>query len=300
MIISPDICITVEDYLFALGDKSPNTRKSAKRLLRQFLDWCADQDLCKLDQVKAVHIRKYTAYLRDRQLADNTVQAHIRRIKAWLNWCAREDEYDDLISPKTLRNIEVPKAEQKVMNIIGKEAFERLYAACEGTDFCKRNQAILCLLMDTGVRVSELCGLMLSQVHITEDDSYIRVYGKGRKEREVDFGPRTRKVLRGYITRYRKTVKSEQHVFLSYQHGPLTVTGVEQALNMIADKAGVHGIHPHLFRHSYAVGRLKSGTDVYRLSRLLVHASVAITEHYLRAFKASDARTGNISVLDNL
>src|SRR6266566_4102298 len=106
MIISPDICITVEDYLFALGDKSPNTRKSAKRLLRQFLDWCA-----------------------------------------------REDEYDDLISPKTLRNIEVPKAEQKVMNIIGKEAFERLYAACEGTDFCKRNQAILCLLMDTGVRV---------------------------------------------------------------------------------------------------------------------------------------------------
>jgi len=202
-----------------------------------------------------------------------------------------------------VKRIAMPGVEQKIITIVAPEVFKRLYDACDERyeGYIQRNRAILCLLIDTGIRVSELCTLTLDCVFFSEDDNFVRVYGKGRKQREVGFGQRTRKALRNYILRYRHASKSEVHVFVSHLDGPLTQSGIDQMLRQLASKAGITmNIHAHLFRHTFAVNYLKAGGDVYKLSRLLGHASVVITEKYLRAFQQRDARQGNISVLDSL
>jgi site-specific recombinase XerD len=262
----------IQDYLYALGGKSPRTKVSARTILRQFAAWCDTQSLT-LEQLKATHIRSYADYLRSRKgpkggpLADNTLHTHMLRLKAFLYWCSREDDFSDLISERVARRIELPKVEQKVIDIITPDQFKRLYAACDDSRYAgdtQRNRAILCLLLDTGIRVSELCGLTIDHIYLSDDDNFIRVKGKGRKQREVGIGDRTRKALRSYMLRYRKASRTEQHVFMGHLGSPLTPMGIDQLLGRLARAAGITDvqIHAHLFRHTYAVNFLKAGGTV--------------------------------------
>jgi integrase/recombinase XerD len=301
----------VSDYLYALSSKSPLTRTSARTILLQFTEWCTQQDI-DLEQLKPVHVRQYTDFLRTRPsqhngtpLSSSTVHSHITRLKAFLAWCHQEECYKVGLSEKAVKRIELPAVEAKVVGVITPEMFKKLYTACDHERYenhAQRNRAILSVLLDTGIRAAELCSLTLDQVYFGEDTSFIRVYGKGRKWREAALGEKARKALRNYILRYRHASKSEVHVFVSRFGGPLTPGGIDQLLYALADRAGIDRDHAsaHKFRHSFAVNFLKNGGDLYKLSRLLGHASVSITERYLRAFTAQDARTGNISVLDNL
>ncbi len=296
----------IQEYLCALGGHSIHTRRSAKTILLQFAAWA--QGIA-LEQLTIADIRHYQDYLRNRQtatgsrLADNTLHTHTRRIKTFLVWCLQEEEFSDLVSERMVRRIALPKVASKVMRLITPGEFERLYEACgiaRYTGQTQRNRAILCLLYDTGIRSAELCGLHLAEVYFLEGDNFLRVLGKGRKQREVGFGQRTRKALRVYIYRHRKASQAQTHVFLSRRGSPLTPSGLEQILYHLADKAGIERISAHKFRHSFAVNYLQRGGDLFKLSRLLGHESIQTTQRYLSAFSARDARTGGLSVLDQL
>jgi site-specific recombinase XerD len=297
------------DYLYSLRNKTEHTRRSAKTILSQFVDWCTDQEIS-LEQLKPVHIRQYTEYLHSRpnyqtseRLSSSTLNMHITRIKTFLTWLNNEECYAIGLSDKAIRRIELPRIDAKVVDIITPERFKRLYAACAQERFAgttQRNRAILFLLADTGIRAAELCSLTLDCVFFNDDDNFIRVLGKGRKQREVGFGDNTRKALRTYILRYRKAAKNEQHVFISHKNEPLTPGGIDTMLYTLADKAGISRelVSAHKWRHTFAVTYLRNGGDVYKLSRPLGHASVDTTEKYLRAFQASDARQGGTSIVD--
>jgi site-specific recombinase XerD len=137
-------------------------------------------------------------------------------------------------------------------------------------------------------------------VWLDADDSYLKVNGKGRKQREVPLGRHSRTALRRYITRYRRPKdKAEKRVFLSRTGTPLTLSGLDQIIREIASRARIKGAHAHRFRHTFACQYLVNGGDVYKLSRLMGHSSVKITERYLGAVKAKQARQGQ-SVLDHL
>jgi len=301
--------LAVQDYLYSLGSKSPNTKRSAKTILGQFVAWCDIQGI-DLAQLTPTHIRQYAEHLRNRRgpkgepLSSSTLNSHTMRLKTFLNWCNQEDCYTAGLSERAIKRIELPRIDAKIIDIITPEQFKLLYAACDDERYAnhaQRNRAILSLLLDTGIRAAELCSLILDCVFFNDEDNFIRVFGKGRKWREVGFGEKARKALRTYIIRYRHTSRNEQHVFISRFDKPLTPGGVDQILYELADRAGVDREHvsAHKFRHSFAVTYRKNGGDVYKLSRLLGHASVTITERYLRAFQAQDARQGSISVLDN-
>ena len=159
------------------------------------------------------------------------------------------------------------------------------------------------MLIDTGIRNDELCSLMLDNVHLKDPkDCYIKVDGKGRKEREVGLGRDAAKALKRYITRYRKAMRSERSVFLSRFGQRFTPNGLDQMLRRLGRWAKVSDVRvsAHTFRHTYAVNYLKNGGDIFKLSRLLGHESVQTTMIYLKAFNAKDARDGGPSVLDNL
>ena len=144
--------------------------------------------------------------------------------------------------------------------------------------------------------------LTLDEVFLDSTDPFVRVMGKGRKERELGLGKSARAALLKYITRFRGTPKGEQHVFLTRHYNPMTVNALDQLFYRLRDWAGIEGVRcsPHTARHTFALNYLQATGDIYRLSRLMGHAGVHVTEGYLKALKSREVRQEGISVLDRL
>jgi site-specific recombinase XerD len=111
-----------------------------------------------------------------------------------------------------------------VLAVLSSEQVNRLYHAAQSTATPARDAAILSLLLDTGCRASELCGLTLDAVTFTADAAWLLVHDKGRKEREVALGRKARQDLHRYLYRARRAPATERHIFLGKQ-GPLTPGG---------------------------------------------------------------------------
>lgn len=282
---------------------SSHTQRGYKGRLLVFATWCEEQQL-QLEQLSARHIRSFIEVVSQRTgrnggpVKSSVVRLCAETVKVFLSWCSKEEEFEDLISPKVVTRIQLPKADQNVIETFTPEQLDALFRATEKQPFPVRDKAILSLLIDTGIRAAEFCGLTLDCVWLDADDSYLKVKGKGRKEREVPLGRNARVSLRRYITRYRKSKeRGELHVFLSRTGEPLTRSGLDQLIRQLASTARIKGVRcsPHTFACQY----LLAGGDIYKLSRLMGHTSVKVTERYLGAIKARHARQGQ-SVLDQL
>jgi len=300
----------VEQYQYAILHLSDQTQKWSMGRLKFFALWCESQHL-EIEQIKVPALRRYLEHLQTKphhrtgkHLSSYTVHGHMRVIRTFLNWCTQEDELEDLVSEKVPRKMTMPRVDEKVIETFTPEQIKALLAACDqevSQVWRVRDRAILSVLIDTGIRAGELCSLMLDNIDLDPRDPYIKVMGKGRKEREVPLGNKALTALHKYIRRYREAPKEEKHVFLSKGNRAFTVSGLVQVIERLAAWAHIEGVHCHKFRHTYAITYLKNDGDVYKLSRLLGHASIQITtDVYLRAFKARDARMGGNSVLDNL
>ena len=137
---------------------------------------------------------------------------------------------------------------------------------------------ITLLLLDTGIRASELLGLKLDDVYLNEDK--IKVWGKGSKERIVPLGTTAKKALLRHILSSR-TDSEEDQVFLSANGTPLTYNGLAHMIKRLGEKAGVPRLHAHLFRHTFAVKYLMNGGDLMTLRLILGHTSLEVTQMYM-------------------
>jgi site-specific recombinase XerD len=239
--------------------------------------------------------RRTTPSRTGKPLDSHTLHGHTRAIKTFLNWAAG----DGLLDERVPRRIALPKKAEKLLPVLTADQIRRLTLAC-GDNL--RDRAILAVLLDTGIRASELCGLTLDRVYLAQDDAYLTVLGKGRKIREVGLGRQSRSLLHRYLHRARHTRRVDnQAVFVGRGGAGLRPEGLDRILYRLRDRAGLTGVKvgAHTFRHTYAYTYIALGGDVMRLSRLLGHTSVSTTQGYLTAFTASQARHG-ASVLDNL
>jgi len=296
------------DAYFLTLDLTPKSLRWYRTKLTRFLTWCSEQNITKVGQLNKNHVYQFVAHLRmvpsqrsGRIMSSHTLHGYVRGVKSFLNWCVG----DDLLSEKVTHRIAMPKRDEKVIKTLSPDYISRLYTAAGQLDkrypwFVDRDRAILALLLDTGIRANELCDLTLDRTHLSTDDSFVMVNGKGRKQREVGLGIKSRQLLHRYIHRSRPT-STYRNVFLTRAHKPLGPEGLDRILYRLRDKAGITdmGCAAHTYRHTFAVNYLRAGGDVYKLSRLLGHTSIVITENYLRAFQSRDARVGP-SVFDQL
>ncbi len=299
----------LETYEYVISSLSEHTQISYRDKLKVFAAFCSDNSIDLADITPKV-FRNFLATISEREnprtgipIRGHTITSYGRVIKVFLRWVSGYEEYAGCIKPSTLRSLAVPKLEQKTKPTLTVDEIARLYVACKkehATQLAARDTAILSVLLDTGVRASELCGLVLKHVHLHPQDSYIMVLGKGRKEREVGLGTRARIDLHRYIRQYRKYARPDDAVFLSRYGEPLTRNGLDQILYRLKEWGDVKTEGgAHLFRHTYATMYLTSGGDVYKLSRLMGHNNVTTTEGYVRSMAQRDARKGS-SVLDSL
>lgn len=296
----------IEVFEVSISNLSEETKVWYHNKLKVFAQWCIEEEIDLKDISPKVMLR-FLSYLETRinprtkkPITSDTLHGYIKVIKLFLVWCAEDEEYSEHVKARMIKLIALPKVEQKVIETFSADEIRMLYVSCEKSDMSRRDTAILSTLLDTGVRASELCGLTLENITITRDDAYIKVMGKGRKEREIGLGKRARADLQKYIRLYRKGAAAEEVVFLSQRGEPLTINGLDQLLYRLRNDAELQTkAGAHKFRHTFAVNYLLNGGDVYKLSRIMGHTSVSTTERYVRSMRQRDARKG-LSVLDNL
>lgn len=304
-----------DDYLASLKLLQPLTVTGYRQRLAIFCDWCeSQQPPVELEQIRRVVVDSFVAFLSDTrtphkveksQISTYTLQGYVAAILAFLHWCLDDEEYSQCVKAATIGRIKKPKLEQTVIEIFEKEQLDALYLACKqeyNGHLQVRDKAILSVLLDTGIRASELCDLTIGNLHTDAKDAYVRVHGKGDKWREVGLGEQSRRDVKTYLRLYRQGAPRADVVFINRYGCALTVNGLEQIIRRLGKWADVEGVRcsPHTFRHTFACNYLLNGGDLYVLSRLMGHTSVQVTERYLRAIKAVQARHVSRSVLDDV
>jgi integrase/recombinase XerD len=238
------------------------------------------------------HIREFIRYLQveakaphtGTPLSPATIQGYIRTLKAFFSWAIREE----FLSSNPMAVIAMPKSLTKIINTFTDEQVAKLADACLGSSGNgHRNLTILLLLLDSGLRVSELVHIGLDDVNLTEGQIIIR-QAKGKKERIVPIGSIVQKSLWKYINLHRSKPLTDNvtRLFLSENGLPLTKSGIQQMMRRLARRAGITRVRcsPHTFRHSFAKRYLLNGGDIFSLQRILGHSSLASVRLYLNLF----------------
>lgn len=272
----------------------------ARRLAPTTLVWYSQKLRAFADRYKATDSRELTALELSNFLASfaglngHTVRGYAQVLRAFLSWAAGEGEVDSRLP----RRVQKPRVESRLIRPFTKDQFDRLVdaAVLDGPQawFPARDQAILWTLLATGIRATELCTLGRGDVFV--EDSYLRVIGKGNKEREV--GPLPVEMVRA-LRRYTRQAPHDEHLFVTRYLKPFTRSGLDQLIYRLEGWAGEEHfegvrVSAHTFRHTYATNYLRCGGDIKTLSLLLGHTSVSTTERYLRDFGAKDARNQKV------
>ena len=260
-------------------------------------------DLCQvtdIEQVTTLHLRQCVQHLLNNPvknrnhalrsesgiLAVSTVKAYIRAWKAFFSWCYQEE----LIESNPAARLKPPKEEKKIRPTFTQEAIEKMLASCDtSSPLGFRDYVILLLLLDTGIRRAEIVTLNMDDVYARE--GYIKVYGKGRKEREVGIHPEMGKLLWKYVHKYRKAPEGVSSLFVGRQ-GALTVSGIHSIVKKIQSESGLDEIKisAHVFRHTFARMYIESGGEIFKLSREMGHSSTQVTNIYLQDYGSREAR----------
>lgn len=237
----------------------------------------------------------------DAPLSPATVQGYVRTLKSFFSWLEREG----YIIANPMTRIPVPRAPMKVIDTFTADQIGKLADVCQrsnGNGY--RNLSILLLMLDSGIRVSELTAIDLGDVNLSE--GHIRIVGaKGSRERIVPIGSLVQKSLWKYINYFRPQplTLAVTKLFLNDKGLPLTKNGIQQMLWRHGRRAGLIGVRcsPHTFRHTFAKNYLLKGGDVFSLQKILGHSSLASVRIYLNLF-ATDIKKQHqrFSPVDNL
>ncbi len=272
-------------------------RKRLMLFVRQLKE---DARVTELEDVKIFHLRQFVQRLmgtksgennprtptKDKPLSPFTIRGYVRVMKVFFGWCVDEE----LLPSNPSARLVQPKAPEYLIPTFTLEHIEKMLATCDlstGEGF--RNYVLLLLFLDTGMRASELCGL-----HVTDiQDRYIKVLGKGRKEREIGLHPEVGKLVWKYIHKYRKPRNPEEtSLFIGRYGEPLKYGGVKSVIEDVKKASGIEGVRvsAHTFRHTFAKFYLDRGGEIFKLSREMGHSTVQVTEIYLKDYRSSEAR----------
>lgn len=274
--------LLIEDFLgYAELERglAPNSVAAYGIDLRHFADYLGERGISDPASVSRTHILDFLEACQYRKLAVASIAHRLVSIKVFFRYLVKErilphDITDVMDAPrlwKTLPGMLSPKDVGKLLKVYkGKERLER------------RNRAIMETLYASGLRVSELASLRLDGVKMEE--GFLRVLGKGSKERIVPIGKPARAVLQVYLTTTRPILDKTDRaleVFLSVNGKPLTRARIWAIVKEAALRAGIEkNIYPHMLRHSFASHLLAGGADLRVIQEMLGHADIATTQIY--------------------
>lgn len=263
-----------------------NTILSYERDLKSYIRYLKKVELLdSLDEVRRIHIIHFLNFLKDEGKSAKTLARHVASVRAFHQFLLREKVLDHDPSVQ----IEPPKTERSLPKVLSLKEVETLLDAPKPNDhYGLRDKAMLELLYATGMRVSELIRLDIGDVHLTM--GFVRVFGKGNKERIIPMGKKSVDALTCYLEQGRSQFISAKHqeyaLFLNHLGHRLTRQGFWKILKKLTREAGIEKeLTPHTLRHSFVAHLLENGADLKAVQEMLGHADISTTEIYTHVTK---------------
>lgn len=272
------------NYLSVERGLALNTIESYGRDLNQFLTYLKEKKKIGIAETTQATVVGYLLHLQAKGRATATISRSLAAIKCYYNFLEKE-----MIIPGNLTvNLEAPKQERKLPRVLSVEDVTRLLEEPDlKTPSGMRDRAMLEVLYATGLRVSELINLRISDINMEE--GFLRCLGKGSKERIVPLGSTAIKYLRYYLEHARKFLASdprEERIFLNHHGRGLTRQGFWKIIKKYAERLdNPHSITPHTLRHSFATHLLENGADLRSVQEMLGHADISTTQIYTHLTK---------------
>ncbi len=298
------------DYILncIVEGKSPKTIAIYEMVINNFIWYCRKNDFPEALELRAMHIRKFMFYLMSesnrwgnnspaakKPASKTTANDYFRALRCFFNWVTREG----LLLENPLNNIKAPKVDNKIIEPLSSSEVSSLLNQCsKKTVLDVRNRAIVSMFLDCGLRISELASLTMNDIDL-ETGSITILQGKGGKQRIVCIGKRALQALRKYVIYYRTS--KNNRVFMNRNGEPLEIRGIKMLIKRLGQRTKIK-VHPHKFRHTFAISYLRNGGDVFSLKYVLGHSTLHMTMRYLQSLGASDAANAQrkYSPLDNL
>ncbi len=245
--------------------------------------------------ITSTHLRAFLVHLREEVKADQnnpakptqdtalspkTIQGYARTLKAFFSWAAREE----LLSANPAKQVRIPKAPHVLIATLSDEQVQRLFAMVDQRSAIGfRDYCILLMLLDTGIRLSELVQLQVTNLDL--ERGFFKVLGKGARERLVPFGAKVQKVVWKYLHQFRpEPMHPNIHtLFLRSDGQEITRDQVYRLVRRYGELAGITGVRcsPHTLRHTFAKSFLLNGGDLFTLQKILGHSSLAVVRMYV-------------------
>jgi len=274
---------------------SPRTIEKRKLLLSKFLWFLRDREIAEIDRMACRNFLHYVSHGHKeaggrwgagwtRETKPSTVNSFHGTLRAFFNWYREEEDRDsspmDKVEPAINRDDQIqPFSDDQV---------DRLLRAAAASNHPKRDRAILLFLLDTGVRVSELCDMKLCDLDMMGYGA--TVTGKGDKTRRIQFGKNAKKALWQYL--HARPHDPDEPLFIAeggHNSGEeLRPNGVLQMIRRLGKAAGIEGVRcsPHTFRHTFSIYFLRNGGNQFTLMTLLGHTSLDMTKRYVAIAQA--------------
>lgn len=295
------MAVIIKEFLYEkqLANHTKKTLSGYKYCLELFAKWLDTyQDIQELEDITPRDLKAYIHYHQKQGHKATYINGIIKVLRSFFKYCNGE-EYCNV----NYKKLEWARQDKPVINCFTPEQAKKMVAFYNGKDFTSiRNKTMIILFIETGVRCNELICIRPEDIK----GNFIVIRGKNHKERMVAITPILGKQLIKYASARESYFdirkKHDDTLFLSFSGRTLTNAAIEQ----IVKKAGADfkntRVSPHTFRHFFAQQQLKNGMDIYSLSRLLGHESVAITQVYLRNMRDMEIVEKSIrqSVLENL
>jgi integrase/recombinase XerD len=256
---------------------SPRTVESYRRDLIQFTSWLKGQSIG-LSEVERATLRNYLGARRDQGLSARSAARALSALRGFFRFLVNTQ----IQTTDPTANLRSPSLWQTVPHVLTTDEIDALLGSPDtSTTLGLRDRAMLETLYATGLRVSELVGLTTERVRL--DPGYVRVIGKGRKERVVPLGESAISWIDDYLGHARPQLNKHRvsELFLNHRGGTLTRQGFWKILRGHAQKAQIRSpLSPHIVRHSFATHLVENGADLRAVQMMLGHASLTTTEIY--------------------
>ena len=293
----------IEGYILdgLAGSYSPSTMKLYQICLKLFLEYNQD---CELGAISPDALSTYMSYMRneykphrlhpkDEPLSPSALDNHWKCLRSFFGWCNRVlgVERPDLNLPRqSFRLPEItPFTQEELRAILNACEYTKVASTSHRTAFrmkrptATRDKALISLLLDTGLRVGEVTRLHIEDINLNNGEVHVAPYGSGQKTkpRTVFLGKTSRRAVWYYLSS--RDYRSDELLF------KLSASNIRSLLLRMGGRTNIPNVHPHRFRHTFAIFYLRNGGDVFTLQRILGHSSLDMVQHYLALADADTA-----------
>lgn len=279
----------LKEFLFEckirkLSERTIKGYRNANLKMFQYLE--NEFQIKELKETNHLAIKSYIEFLTDQKLSETYINRLMVCFKCYFEYCLREG----YITINPMNRIKKQKEPIVMIETFSNDEVCKMIKVYKGSRFLDvRNQLIMVMLFDTGMRNSELCNLRVADIR----ETYIHIFGKGKKTRYVPVTPIINKYLVRYMRVRRQYISDKisydtEYLLLSQKGKKLTVETLERIVKEAGERVGIRDgirVSSHTCRHYYAQAQLKNGCDLYTVSKLLGHSKVETTKRYLQSMQ---------------